>query len=96
VCSEARFEYLDGTPLRTVTLCGRNAVQLIPAVKAELNLPELARSIHCVGNVQVNEFLLKCSAPPYEVTLFKDGRAIVRGTEEASVARSVYSKLIGV
>jgi adenylyltransferase/sulfurtransferase len=96
VCSEGRFEYLEGTPLRTVTLCGRNAVQLIPAVKADLNLPELSKSLHTTGDVQVNEFLLKCLAPPYEITLFKDGRAIVRGTEEAALARSVYSKLIGV
>jgi len=95
VCSEERFDYLNGTPLRTVTLCGRNAVQLIPAVKTDLNLTELSKSIPAQGKVQVNEFLLKCYAPPYEVTLFRDGRAIVRGTEEASLARSVYSKLIG-
>lgn len=95
VCSEGRFEYLNGTPLRTVTLCGRNAVQLIPAVKTDLNFNELSKSIPAKGEVQYNEFLLKCFAPPYEVTLFRDGRAIVRGTEEASLARSVYSKLIG-
>ena len=95
VCSERHYEYLEGTPLRTITLCGRNAVQLIPAVKADLNLPALSTSLHSSGEVQVNEFLLKCSSPPYELTLFKDGRAIIRGTEEASVARSVYSKLIG-
>lgn len=96
VCSERRFEYLEGAPLRTITLCGRNAVQLIPGVKADLNLFELSKSIGAAGNVQVNDFLLKCSAPPYEITLFKDGRAIVRGTEEGSLARSVYAKLIGV
>ena len=96
VCSERRFEYLDGSPLRTVTLCGRNAVQLIPAVKAELDLPMLSKTIHSATEIHVNEFLLKCLAPPYEITLFKDGRAIVRGTEEAALARSVYSKLIGV
>jgi adenylyltransferase/sulfurtransferase len=96
VCSERHYEYLEGTPLRTITLCGRNAVQLIPAIKADLNLPALSTSMRSSGEVQVNDFLLKCSSPPYELTLFKDGRAIIRGTEEASVARSVYSKLIGV
>ena len=96
VCSEERFEYLNGSPLRTVTLCGRNAVQLIPAVKADLNLSELSKSIPASSGVEFNDFLLKCSAPPYEVTVFRDGRAIVRGTEEAALARSVYSKLIGV
>jgi len=95
VCAEQRYEYLEGSPLRTITLCGRNAVQLIPGVKADLDLVELSKSLGVAGDVQVNDFLLKCSTPPYEITLFKDGRAIVRGTEEGSLARSVYAKLIG-
>src|SRR5688572_1160126 len=44
VCSESRFDYLNGTPLRTVTLCGRNAVQLIPSVKTELDFSELSKT----------------------------------------------------
>jgi adenylyltransferase/sulfurtransferase len=95
VCAEGRFEYLADTPLRTVRLCGRNAVQLIPAVKGNLDFPSLSKSIPS-GAVQFNEFLLRCSTPPYEVTLFKDGRAIVKGTEEPATARSVYSKIVGV
>jgi len=78
VCSDETFEYLDGNPLRTITLCGRNAVQLIPGVKGDLDFTELSKSIAVFGTVQFNEFLLKCSSPPYEITLFKDGRAIVR------------------
>jgi adenylyltransferase/sulfurtransferase len=96
VCSEHKFEYLNGTPLRTVTLCGRNAVQLIPGTKGELDFEQLSQSISVFGEVQFNDFLLKCSNPPYELTLFKDGRAIVKGTEEASVARSIYSKIVGL
>lgn len=95
VCSEGRLDYLNDSPLRTVTLCGRNAVQLIPSVKADLNLGELSKSIPATGDVHFNDFLLRCSAPPYEVTVFRDGRAIVKGTEEAAQARAVYSKLIG-
>jgi adenylyltransferase/sulfurtransferase len=96
VCSEGKFEYLDGNPLRTITLCGRNAVQLIPGVKGDIDFAVLSKSITAFGDVQFNDFLLKCSAPPYEITLFKDGRAIVKGTEEASQARSVYSKMVGL
>ncbi|HLH31969.1 MAG TPA: ThiF family adenylyltransferase [Terriglobia bacterium] len=96
LCSEGQFEYLDGSPLRTITLCGRNAVQLIPGVKGDIDFEELSKSIAAFGSVQFNEFLLKCSAPPYELTLFKDGRAIVKGTEEAGTARSVYSKMVGL
>ena len=96
VCSESRYEYLNGNPLRTITLCGRNAVQLIPGVKGEIDFATLSKSIAAFGTVQFNEFLLRCSAPPYELTLFKDGRAIVKGTEEAGLARSVYSKMVGL
>ena len=96
VCSDGRFEYLNGNPLRTVTLCGRNAVQLIPGVKGDINFSEVSKAMEVFGPVQFNEFLLKCSSPPYELTLFRDGRAIVKGTEEAGLARSVYSKLVGL
>jgi len=64
VCAEGRFEYLNGSPLRTVTLCGRNAVQLIPAVKGNLDFVRMSESISAFGSVQFNDFLLRCSSPP--------------------------------
>ncbi len=96
VCSEGKYEYLNGNPLRTITLCGRNAVQLIPGVKGDMDFRKLSQSISAFGSVQFNDFLLRCSSPPYELTLFKDGRAIVKGTEESGLARSVYSKMVGL
>ena len=96
LCIGGRTEYLASRPLRTVTLCGRNAVQLIPGSRSDLDLALLARSLEVYGPVQANEFLLRCSNPPYELTLFRDGRAIIGGTEEPSVARSVYSRMVGV
>jgi len=95
VCSEGRLDYLNGSPLRTVTLCGRNAVQLIPAVKGDLDFSQLCDSIGNSGTVQFNEFLLRCSCPPFELTLFRDGRAIIKGTEDPGLARSVYTKIVG-
>jgi adenylyltransferase/sulfurtransferase len=52
-------------------------------------------SIGNSGTVQYNEFLLRCSVPPYELTLIRDGRAIVKGTEDPGVARTVYTKIVG-
>jgi adenylyltransferase/sulfurtransferase len=95
LCSEGRTDYLSAEPLRTVTLCGRNAVQLIPETAASLDLAILGKGLVVYGPVEQNEFLLRCSSPPYELTLFRDGRAIIRGTEEPSVARSVYSRMVG-
>lgn len=94
VCAESRYDYLEGEPLRTIVLCGRNAVQLIPAVKGNLDFAEVAKSFKGLGEVEHNEFLMKCTSPPYEVTLFRDGRAIVKGTEDTGIARSLYSKII--
>jgi molybdopterin/thiamine biosynthesis adenylyltransferase len=96
LCSRGQFDYLNASPLRTISLCGRNAVQLIPNVRATLNLETLSKSLELYGPVLSNDFLLKCTTPPYELTLFRDGRAIVKGTEEKSVARSVYSKMVGL
>lgn len=95
LCVGGRTEYLVSQPIETVTLCGRNAVQLIPRQRHELDLAAAGRDLEVFGPVQRNEFLVKCSSPPYELTLFRDGRAIVRGTEEPSVARSLYSKMVG-
>jgi len=95
VCAEARYDYLESDPLRTITLCGRNAVQLIPSVKGDLDFERLSHSIGNSSGVQYNEFLLRCSSPPLELTLFKDGRAIVKGTEDGGIARSLYSKIVG-
>ncbi len=85
-------------PLRNdnANMRGRNAVQLIPGVKGDMDFEKLSHSISAFGPVQFNDFLLKCSSPPYELTLFKDGRAIVKGTEESGLARSVYSKMVGL
>ena len=95
-CSLGRLDYLSASPLRTVSLCGRNAVQLIPAGNAELDLEAVGKRLELYGPVLSNDFLLKCATPPYELTVFRDGRAIVKGTEEPSVARSIYSKMIGL
>ena len=96
LCSGGRLDYLNSRAMRTISLCGRNAVQVIPSARAELDLVAMGKNLEWYGPVASNDFLLKCTNPPYELTLFRDGRAIIKGTEEASVARSVYSKMVGL
>ena len=50
------------------------------------------------GKVTQNAFLLRVSLtdPYYEITLFKDGRAIIKGTDEPALARAVYARYIGL
>jgi len=78
-------------------LCGRNAVQVSPPQKLEMSLDDLAERLATSGSVTHNQYLLRLTLtePDYDVTVFKDGRAIIKGTDDMGVARSVYSRFIG-
>jgi molybdopterin-synthase adenylyltransferase len=82
---------------QTTVLCGRNSVQVSPAKKTKLPFEELAEKLSTAGKVTTNPYLLRLelSDPDFDVTVFRDGRAIIQGTEDAGVARSVYSRYIG-
>ena len=60
-----------------------------------IDLRQLAQGLARVGEVRVNEFALRVAIPKYEVTVFADGRAIVKGTTDVAVARTVYAQLVG-
>jgi molybdopterin/thiamine biosynthesis adenylyltransferase len=100
-CKHGKFEYLDGTlGSGAATLCGRNAVQLRHKRDADgVDLEEIAGRLRAHGDVKVYAFMLRASLvdrdQAYELTLFPDGRAIVHGTHELNVARSLYAKFIG-
>ena len=95
VCGKREFRHLDGQMTSPVSLCGRNAVQLHNAAKS-INLDELATRLRSLGKVRVNEFALRVSVPKYDLTVFPDGRAIVKGTTDVGTARSIYAQLVGV
>ncbi|HZW60576.1 MAG TPA: ThiF family adenylyltransferase [Woeseiaceae bacterium] len=100
-CKRRDFAFLDGKAgSSTSTLCGRNAVQLTHRQQvAAPRFAEIAARLHQHGAVKVNEFMLRVeltdNGKPYELTLFNDGRAIVKGTSEAGVARGIYAKYVG-
>ena len=94
-CKLGQFPWLDGREgSRTAVLCGRNAVQLAHS-GAAADLGDLARRLERVGRVDRNPFLLRLRVEQFEITVFADGRAIVGGTDEVAVAKTVYSKYIG-
>ena len=100
-CGQRRFDYLAGRAgSSAAVLCGRDAVQLRHRQPGEVvDLGGVAARLGGVGEVSVNEFLLRADISdgdkPYEITLFSDGRAIIRGTQEPDVARGIYSKYVG-
>jgi adenylyltransferase/sulfurtransferase len=95
-CQRRRFEWLEGEHgSQTTSLCGRNAVQVSHRTPGRLNFEEMARHLKLMGEVSYNRFLLKFQADGYEFTVFPDGRAIIKGTNDVERARTLYAKYIG-
>jgi adenylyltransferase/sulfurtransferase len=97
-CKRGEFPYLDGTrAATTTTLCGRDAVQVQPSGNESPNFDILAEKLSAVASepIRHNRFMLKARIDSYELTLFPDGRAIIKGTADADKARSLYAKYIG-
>jgi adenylyltransferase/sulfurtransferase len=95
VCGAKEFAYLNRTEPTHTSLCGRDSVQIHQAKSRQLDLGVLKTRLEQFGRVRANEFLLIFSVDAYELTIFSDGRAIVKGTHDPAVARSVYAKYIG-
>jgi len=97
-CQRGERLWLSGSQgSQTTVLCGRNAVQVSPQQNTNLSLPDLAERLEAAGTVTHNPYLLRLLLrdPDYDVTVFRDGRAIIKGTDDISVARAVYSRYIG-
>lgn len=93
-CALRHFESLDGHRRAPVSLCGRNAVQ-IHERRRPLDLAALESQLSPLGEVRSNEFALRFFSGAYEMTFFPDGRAIIKGTTDPGVARSLYARYIG-
>ncbi len=94
-CGRHQFPYLEGQAQPRLTLCGRDSVQIHERSR-HFDLASLGKHLIASGTeVRYNEFLLRFRVPPYEVTVFTDGRAIIKGTRDPSVARSLYARYLG-
>lgn len=93
-CGERDFIHLAGEGRPHITLCGRNSVQ-IHERQRPLDFAEMSARLKPLGQVRHNAFVLKFWHDPYEMTLFPDGRAIIKGTTDTAVARSLYARYVG-
>lgn len=95
-CGRKNFEFLEASNQDFFTaLCGRNAVQIQPPNSRQIDLQKLADKLKNLGELKLNDYLLRLNVEDYELTVFKDARAIIKGTDDLTVARSVYAKYIG-
>jgi adenylyltransferase/sulfurtransferase len=95
-CQQENFSYLDAkiSDVSTI-LCGRNSVQIAPASEGELSLDRLAKRLEKAGKVRLSSVHLSFKTQDVEITVFKDGRGIVKGTDDEMIAKSIYAKYIG-
>jgi len=93
-CGTKDFIHLAGEGRAHITLCGRNSVQIHEQTRP-IDLAEMDRRLQPHGVVRHNDFVLKFWHDPYEMTLFPDGRAIIKGTTDTATARSLYARYVG-
>jgi len=94
-CAKRDFTYLEGESQPHITMCGRDSVQIHERSRA-LDLSALAARLRNIADeVRQNDFLLRFRIAPYDMTVFADGRAILKGTKDPSTARSLYARYIG-
>ena len=91
-----KYEFLEGKfGIKTTSLCGQNAVQVLNTSVGKLSFTELAARLKPVAEVSYNDFMLRFSVSDHEVIVFPDGRAIIKDTVDESLARGLYAKYIG-
>ncbi|HEX6124141.1 MAG TPA: ThiF family adenylyltransferase [Pyrinomonadaceae bacterium] len=95
-CGQRRFDFLDAEGQEfAAVLCGRNAVQISPANATTIDLETFANRVAHLGEVKQNEYLVRFSEDEKEITVFRDARAIIKGTDDISMARSLYARYVG-
>jgi adenylyltransferase/sulfurtransferase len=95
-CGRHEYPYLDGLLGADITtICGRNSVQIRRREGTRIDLDDLARRLEPLGRLEKNRFLLRVAIDGYQLTVFADGRAIIQGTYDLAVAKSIYARYIG-
>jgi adenylyltransferase/sulfurtransferase len=97
-CARRQFDFLNNTSPRTVSLCGRDAIQIRAGTKISFNIAGLAARFHEAGEVQQTPYFVRCDLreeKPIRLTVFLDGRTIVHGTNNPARAKAIHAKYVG-
>lgn len=96
VCAMSKYDFLEAnTGSHVTSLCGRDAIQITPVETATLNLEALAETLSEIGHTELNPYLLRLTLGDEIITIFNDGRAMIKGTKDEARARSLYAKYVG-
>jgi len=94
VCDARDFAHLRGEGRPHITLCGRNSVQ-IHEHHRPVDFAAMRDRLQPHGPVRFNDLLLRFDRPPHTLTLFPDGRCLIQGTTDITLARTLYARYIG-
>lgn len=94
-CVTSEFEFLEGEKSDIISLCGRNAIMITPVENSKINFIDLKEKLSKIGDVEGDDQVLRFKLDNYKFTIFSNGRAIISGTNDENIARSLYSKYIG-
>jgi len=96
-CGKHNYEFLNAKKKETmISLCGRGAIQIIPAKSMKISFEALAKKLQKLGEVENREIILRFRIPKYELNVFRNGRTIIIGTNDKKIAKSLYAKYIGL
>ena len=79
-----------------ISICGRGAIQITPAKMMKISFQELVQKLQKLGDVENREVILSFKIQNYELNIFRNGRTIIIGTNDKKIAKSLYSKYVGL
>lgn len=97
-CKLGRRDYLQGSHSReAAVMCGRDTVQVWPLNDKAPDFASLGEKLTTLGVVQRSRYTLRFlpANSDFEITLFADGRAMIKGTFDPNQALSVYARYFG-
>jgi len=95
-CGQRNFEYLEGDlEPEAIVLCGRNTVQL-PPLRTRPDLERIAGNLPGQSTeVLHSRLFLRFRMDDLRMTIFRDGRALVEGTDDSGRARAALDRAVG-
>ena len=97
LCRNGKLEYLNKKgPVEAIKLCGRETVQVTPQREMEISLEYLKGKLEKLGDASYLGSLLKFRVGEYELIIFPDGRTFIKGCTDEKIAKSLYTRYIGV
>jgi adenylyltransferase/sulfurtransferase len=95
-CARQSFPALEADWSGSVTLCGRDAVQVQPRGGGRVQLDALAQSLAAaVEDLELAPHLLRFAVEGCRFSVFPGGRALIFGIADQGRARILYDRYVG-